>query len=155
MNKYKVYCDMDGVLVDFIKGYYDLTGYDMTGQHRTDSSFYDPINKAGYDFWINLEWKKDGKKLWNYIEKYTPVLLSAPTKKDDSRVGKVDWVKRELPGTKLILRSPANKKEFASPDSILIDDLSSNVDQWIEAGGIGILHTSTETTITELKKLGL
>lgn len=155
MNKYKVFCDMDGVLVDFIKGYYDLTGYDMTGQHRTDPNFYEPINNAGYEFWINLEWTKDGKKLWNYIEKYDPILLSAPTRKDESRVGKVDWVKRELPKTKLILRSPGNKKDFATPTSILIDDLSSNVDQWIEAGGIGILHTSTETTIQELKKLGL
>lgn len=155
MSKYKVFCDMDGVLVDFIKGYYDLTGYDMTGQHRTDPNFYEPINDAGYNFWINLEWTKDGKKLWKYIEKYDPTLLSAPTKKDDSRVGKMDWVKRELPSTKLILRSPGNKKEFASPVSILIDDLSSNVEQWIEAGGIGILHTSTETTIQELKKLGM
>lgn len=155
MSKYKVFCDLDGVLVDFIKGYYDLTGYDMTGQHRTDPNFYEPINAAGYSFWINLEWMKDGKKLWKYIEKYDPMLLSAPTKKDDSRVGKMDWVKRELPSTKLILRSPGNKKEFASSTSILIDDLSSNVEQWIEAGGIGILHVSTETTIQELKKLGL
>ncbi|MFA6090087.1 MAG: hypothetical protein WC755_09600 [Candidatus Woesearchaeota archaeon] len=154
-NILHIYCDLDGVLVDFNKGYYDLTGYDMNGQYRTDSNFYEPINNAGYSFWINLDWKKDGKELWNYIEKYTPILLSAPTKKNDSRVGKMDWVKRELPGTKLILRSSGNKKEFASPTSILIDDLSSNIEQWINAGGIGILHTSTESSIKKLKKLDL
>jgi hypothetical protein len=46
---------MDGVLVDFDKGYKELTGEDLiAGVHRNDTDFWDPINKAGYDFWINL-----------------------------------------------------------------------------------------------------
>ena len=30
MSEFKLYCDMDGVLVDFDKGYKKLTGNDMT-----------------------------------------------------------------------------------------------------------------------------
>jgi len=50
MSEFKLYCDMDGVLVDFDKGYKKLTGNDLDGVHRTDTDFWDPINKAGYDF---------------------------------------------------------------------------------------------------------
>lgn len=146
---------MDGVLVDFDKGYEKLTGRDIRGQHLTDKSFWDPINRAGYDFWFNLEWMSDGKKLWGYIEKYGPELLSAPSRQPDSRVAKHDWVKKHLPGITLNLRSAKHKKDFAAPSHILIDDRVDNINSWIDAGGIGILHTSTEKTIKDLKKLGL
>jgi len=81
--------------------------------------------------------------------------LSAPSEKNESRVGKHKWVKRELPGFHLILRSPEHKKDFAAPNSILIDDREDNIDSWKKAGGIGILHKSANETIKELKKLSL
>ena len=118
----QLYCDMDGVLVDFNKGYKELTGEDLTGEHRNDTDFWDPINKAGYDFWFNLEWMPDGKQLWNYIKKHEPKILSAPSREEVSRVAKHDWIYRELPDTHLILRSAKHKKDFATPTSILIDD---------------------------------
>jgi len=155
MSEFKLYCDMDGVLVDFDKGYKKLTGNDLNGEHRTDTDFWDPINKAGYDFWINLEWLGDGKRLWKYIEKHNPKLLSAPSRQEDSRVAKLDWVYKELPGVDLILRSAKNKKEFAAPKSILIDDRIANINDWREAGGIAIHHVNTKHTIDQLKSLGL
>ena len=130
MENYKIYCDMDGVLVDFIKGYFELTGKDITGQYHSDKNFWEPIDAAGLDFWVNLEWTPDGKALWDYIKKYNPELLSSPSRENDSRVGKRLWVKRELPGSHLILRSASKKQEFANPESILIDDRPSNIEQW-------------------------
>jgi FMN phosphatase YigB (HAD superfamily) len=155
MTNYNIFCDMDGVLVDFNKGYFKLTGHQLDGVHRTDTHFWDPINKAGYDFWINLEWMPDGKELWSYIEKYGPKLLSAPSRQPDSRIAKHDWVNRELPDVHLILRSAKHKKDFASPTSILIDDRVDNIADWVGAGGIGILHKNTEDTILQLKDLNL
>lgn len=155
MSKYKIYCDMDGVLVDFDKGYFKLTGQKLDGEHRSDDHFWDPINDAGYDFWINLEWSNDGKRLWKYIEKYSPELLSAPSRQNDSRVAKHDWVKKELPGVHLILRSAKHKKDFAGPNCILIDDRIDNIQGWRDAGGIGIHHVSTKHTIDQLKVLDL
>lgn len=154
-KKYKIYCDLDGVITDFIKGYHKLTGKDITGEFHNSKEFWDPINDAGYDFWINLQWTKDGHKLWNYIKKYKPEILSSPSRKDESRVAKHDWVNKELPGTHLILRSPSNKKEFANENSILIDDRDTNIKNWNDAGGIGILHKSADDTIKQLKKLSL
>ncbi len=155
-KSHKIYCDMDGVLVDFEKGYEDLTGQNIRGQHVSGGpNFWDPITKAGAQFWIKLPWMADGKQLWEYIKQYTPVLLSAPSREESSKIGKYVWVKREMPGTKLILRSAERKQEFATPQSILIDDRKDNIDRWKEAGGIGIYHTSSADTIQQLKKLGL
>jgi nicotinamide mononucleotide adenylyltransferase len=153
---HKIYCDMDGVLVDFEKGYEELTGQDIKGQHVASSAdFWGPISKAGAAFWIKLKWMPDGKQLWEYIKQYNPVLLSAPSREESSKIGKRVWVKRELPGVKLVLRSAERKQEFATPKSILIDDRKDNIERWKEAGGVGIYHTSAADTIQQLKKLGL
>ena len=95
------------------------------------------------------------KNYGSYIKPYKPDLLSAPSREDSSRIGKHVWVKQKLPGTKLILRYAKQKKELATPESILIDDRQINIDQWEAAGGIGILHTSADDTISQLKQLGL
>ena len=53
------------------------------------------------------------------------------------------------------------KKDFAMKGSnigkrpaILIDDYPKNVQQFKAAGGIGILHTTTSNTISQLKRFG-
>ena len=153
---YKIYCDMDGVLVDFESGYEKLTGIDLKGEYRPGvEDFWKPIEQAGVKYWASLKWMPDGKQLWSYIKPHTPELLSAPSKSESSKIGKYVWVKNNLPGTKLILRYASRKKELATPESILIDDRQVNIDQWEAAGGIGILHTSADNTISQLKELGL
>jgi cytidyltransferase-like protein len=154
--KYKIYVDMDGVIVDFDGGYEKLTGITTKEADKKGPEFFwKPISKAGAKWWITLKWMPDGKQLWDYVKKYNPELLSAPSREEASRLGKRVWVKRELPGVKLILRSADKKQEFASPNSILIDDREKNIEQWRNAGGIGILHTDAASTIKKLKELGI
>ena len=152
---YKIYCDMDGVLADFESGYEKLTGVDLKGEFKKGDDFWDPIKVAGVGFWAGLKWMPDGQKLWNYIKPLKPEILSAPSREESSRIGKAVWVKYKLPGTKLILRYAKQKQQLATPESILIDDRQVNIDQWEAAGGIGILHTSADNTISQLKELGL
>ena len=152
---YKIYCDMDGVLVDFEGGYEKLTGIDLKGEFKKGDDFWDPIKVAGVGFWAGLKWMPDGQKLWDYIKPLKPEILSAPSREESSRIGKAVWVKYKLPGTKLILRYAKQKQQLATPESILIDDRQVNIDQWEAAGGIGILHTSADNTISQLKELGL
>jgi hypothetical protein len=151
---YKIYCDMDGVIVDFDKGYEELTGTKASFDTPKEE-FWAPIQKAGASFWIKLQWMPDGKKLWEFIKPYNPDLLSAPSRDESSKIGKFVWVKRNVPGTKLILRQAERKQEFATPNSILIDDRADNIQRWKDAGGIGIVHTSAADTIQQLKDLGL
>ena len=155
ITEYKLYCDMDGVLVDFEGGYEKLTGIDLKGEFKKGDDFWDPIKVAGVGFWAGLKWMPDGQKLWDYIKPFKPEILSAPSREESSRIGKSVWVKYKLPGTKLILRYAKQKQQLATPESILIDDRQINIDQWEAAGGIGILHTSADNTISQLKELGL
>ena len=154
---YKIFCDMDGVLVDFEKGYSDLTNTTPSKSFDGKASFWEPINQAGASWWANLDWMSDGQDLWSYIKKYRPNILSAPSWDQSSKVGKEAWVKIHLKNdyNKLYLYSRANKQLFSEPNRILIDDMGKTIDEWNAKGGIGILHTSAANTISELKKLGL
>ena len=158
-KEYTIYSDMDGVLVDFNERFKRFSGgispkdyEDKYGREK----FWDLIDKeTGVRFWVGMPWMSDGKQLWDYIKTYNPTLLSSPSRSNSSRMGKRIWRKRNLPSTKLVLAQASKKQNYANPDSILIDDRASNVDQWVKAGGIGILHTDTASTINKLKELGL
>jgi predicted kinase len=156
-QQYKVYCDMDGVLVDFERGYNELTGKQTPGVDSTydKNDFWSAITKEGAKFWANLNWMSDGKQLWSYIKQYSPQLLTAPSREESSRTGKLAWVDKNIPNTSTIFKQAKDKKDLAESNAILIDDRKDNIQQWIDAGGIGILHTSTESTIKKLQKLGL
>ena len=157
-GNYTIYSDMDGVLVDFDKRFKRFSdGIPPTEYEQKfgKDKFWEIIDGTGVRFWVGMDWMSDGKQLWNYIKEYNPTLLSSPSRSNYSRMGKRIWRKRNLPSTKLVLARAANKQNYADPNSILIDDRESNIDQWIKAGGIGILHTDTASTISKLKELGL
>ena len=154
--KYKIYCDLDGVLIDFAKGYKDLTGKTPPPPESSQdlTQFWTPIDKAGVDFWAKLHWTQDGHQLWNYIKPYKPEILTAPSRHQSSREGKLIWVKRHTGNVPVNFKSAKLKSQLASPNSILIDDRGDTINRWNQAGGIGIHHTSTNSTIKQLKDLG-
>jgi hypothetical protein len=156
---YTIYSDMDGVLSDFDKRFMEFSDGIPPGQYeqrKGREEFWKLIDDTvGVPFWAGMDWMSDGKEYWNYIEKYNPIILSAPSKKEESKYGKRIWKKRNMPNNKMILVPAWKKKEYATPTSILIDDRADNINQWEAAGGIGILHTDATSTIAKLKKLGL
>jgi 5'(3')-deoxyribonucleotidase len=161
--KYLIFCDMDGVLVDFDKGYKDLTGQSTKHVKLQDKNeFWSLLKKSlekkgltEYDYWVNLPWMSDGQTLWDYIKQYNPYILTAPSMDPGSKQGKREWVQR-LDGMKKIYFKPARfKQELSSNNRILIDDRADTIDSWRSKGGIGILHTSASNTIKQLKDLGL
>lgn len=157
-NNYTIFCDMDGVLVDFEQGYLDLTGIDIKNQFvQGDEKFWSPLSDAGAKFWATLNWMPDGKLLWQFIKKYKPNILSAPSKDRSSEIGKKAWCKIHIPNQydKIILVPSWKKKDYSGTNKILIDDRKENISDWKNSGGIGILHTSAVKTIFELKKLGI
>jgi len=156
--QYKIFCDMDGVLTDFDKRFEYFGGLtpDEYQAKFSKSQFWKLIDdKVGFEFWAKMPWIPDGKQLWSYIEKYKPMLLSAPSQKPSSRYGKRVWVNDNLPGVKLILAKRENKQDYSKPNRILIDDRADNIEEWKSKGGIGILHTSAADTIEKLKQIGL
>ena len=157
VSQYKIYCDMDGVLCDFDRRFEQFGGMspkEFESKYGT-KKFWELIDKIGTQFWSNIPWMPEGKRLWKYIEKYNPTLLSAPSSDYSSRYGKKLWVKENTPGTKLVLAKRSNKQDYSGKNKILIDDRADTISEWNAAGGIGILFTSTGQTIKELEALGL
>ena len=156
---YTIYSDMDGVLSDFDKRFMQFSDGIPPGQYeqrKGKEEFWKLIDSTvGVPFWAGMDWMPDGKEYWSYIEKYNPIILSAPSKNEESKYGKRIWKKRNMPNNKMILVPAWKKKEYATPTSILIDDRADNINQWEAAGGIGILHTDAASTIAKLKELGL
>ena len=171
-----IFCDMDGVLVNFDKGYQDLTGMsthhvDAQGKKEFWKAFRQGLENSGESekhYWANLDWQPGGKELWDYIKEYNPYILTAPSvnfdlpydqrynrEYNESMQGKLEWVQRLSNMRKIYFASAVNKPKFAGSNKILIDDRKDTIDSWNANGGIGILHTSAESTIKQLKELGL
>ena len=157
--EYKIYSDMDGVLTDFDKSFEKYSKGIPPREYEEKfgkDGFWKLIDGEGkVGFWVGMPWMEDAKQYWDYIKDFDVELLSSPSRSETSRLGKRLWVRNNMPGVKLTLAQAFNKKNYAEPNHILIDDRKSNIDQWIAAGGIGILHTSAADTIQQLKKLGL
>ena len=158
-QKYKIFCDMDGVLTNFDTRFKSINPEKLSPTQYTNkygvSKFWDIITKEGVGFWVGMEWMNDGKELWDFIKDKQPTLLSAPSRDPSSRLGKRLWVKNNIPGTKLILASAEKKQNYSGTNKILIDDRPDNISQWRSKGGIGILHTNTADTLKQLQAYGI
>ena len=155
----KIFCDMDGVLVDLlgsIKRHLDTT---KLNQGLIDDFFYSEAGMST-EFWAEARWESGGKQLWKYIKQYAPQILSAcPSvcNKDKKVIkGKTLWcqINLNISKSQVNIVQRREKKNFAGKDIILIDDHKKNIVEWESAGGTGILHTNTNSTIKQLKRLG-
>lgn len=156
-KQYTIYCDMDGVLVDFEKGFMEISKGvhpDSLPKARFWAMFYSLTKGKERKYWSELPWTKDGKELWSYIKKYKPEILTAPPS-ENAEDGKRDWCKTNLGSVKVNFKQARDKHHFAEKDAILIDDKESTIDKWNSTGGIGIYHTSTNNTIERLRELGV
>jgi PAS domain-containing protein len=154
---YTIYLDMDGVIVDFDRQFEEAFGMpprEFEEGFGTEM-FWKKIEERGVGFWRGMKWMPGGQELYNRVAQHNHYLLSSPSKSNTSKIGKHMWKKDNTPNTKLILSRSYNKKNYADKSNILIDDRESNIQQWRDAGGIGILYKSAEQVNAELDKLGL
>jgi hypothetical protein len=154
---YKIFLDMDGVLVNFDQQFQELTGMmPREFESKYDSNkFWEEIDNAGVGFWRGMKWMPGGEALYNRASQFDHALLSSPSRSEVSKIGKRLWRRDKTPDTKLILARSYNKRKYAAPNHILIDDREDNIQQWRDAGGIGILYKSADQVNAELDKLGL
>ena len=87
-----IYCDMDQVLCNFMKGADAAVGGSFVNTDKEER--WKAINQTK-GFWANLGWKSGGKRLHDFIIRYNPHVLSAYSGRDPaSRIGKMKWVKK-------------------------------------------------------------
>ena len=160
---YHLYVDLDGVMADLRSYVEDVLDIKITmapgGSDWNDSDeIWRILRELGEPDFSKLKKLPDADRLWNYVKPYKPNILTATGKPmgKNSRE-KALWVKNNLSGYKEVhmVVGSREKAKFAWPDAILIDDRMKSIGPWRDKGGIGILHTSAEDTIRQLKKLGL
>ena len=152
-----IYCDLDMVLVNFMKGADEAVGGSFVNTDKEER--WNIINQTK-GFWANLEWMPGAKRLYQFIEKYDPYVLSAFSGRDPtSKVGKMKWLAKHTNWKRgkinLVMRS--HKQKYATTNgkpNVLIDDYEKNIKEWENKDGIGIHHTNVGKTIGELRGLG-
>jgi hypothetical protein len=154
-----VFADMDGVLTNWEGHFEDRMGYHYLTISRNES--YKVTKTFPVEWWGTMPWMEDGKELWKFLSDNFEDLhiLTAPTQDSEqkSEKGKHLWLKKEGFIEQLGIDNihvAKDKHLYVKEDtvSILVDDTQKKIDKWRAAGGIGILHTDTESTILELKK---
>lgn len=147
------FLDLDGVLVDFVGGALAMHGkhippaevrWDFPSQVGFDgvnaAAFWAPL---GRDFWAGLGWTADGRGILAAVEDaFGPervCLLTSPCLTPGCAEGKLDWVRRELPGyARRVLVGPC-KHLLAGPGKLLVDDHDANCEAFAKAGGASVL----------------
>ena len=178
--QYEIYCDMDGVLVDFIGGTVEYINKKLkSGEaeelktkigrdyvmpediEKSSPNTNKDVKKYMYNelkhnagFWENLSWHPGGKELWSFMSKLNPNILTAGMGYG-SEIGKQAWIDKNLQPPPVDVLMSQEKYRRASPTRILIDDTVKHVLKWESANGISILHTDASSTIAKLKSLGV
>tara|TARA_B100001123_G_C14616155_1_gene751855 strand:- start:29 stop:526 length:498 start_codon:yes stop_codon:yes gene_type:complete len=153
----QIFLDMDGVLADF-----ETTCSRMLGQKvwNTDSGhrLYDEHKRelTAKHLFRNLEPLPDAWKLVDYCMNsgiHTEILTAAGTVNRTIVVqDKIDWIRKHVHPHWIVIPTfkGSQKAAFAHKKAVLVDDRQENIDHWIEAGGIGILHETAEQSINIL-----
>ena len=164
-SEYKVYLDMDGVIADFDKRFKDITGMapkDFENKYGKDEFWkvIDEDNKIS--FWVGIPEMPGAKALVDAVKKYNFELLTSPSAKKQSYLGKILWVRNHsslFGGKPRINFKRAKEKHLVKPQlaktDILIDDREDTIGRWNAAGGTGIVYKNISQVLNDLGKLGL
>lgn len=156
----KIYLDMDGVIVDFAGYTINVLGVKDADSGGSAKEMWAAIEKVP-NFFDKLSMLPDAQELLDYVLSLgipTEILTAIPSKRNDLKTAaddKKSWAAREIGPEMIVNTGPysRDKKNWAKPNYVLIDDRKSNIKEWIAAGGIGILHKSAADTIEQLKAI--
>ena len=111
---------------------------------------------AGEEFWSTMEWQPGGNELVEFVKTLNvPIEILTAGSGDSASNGKQKWLaNNELGDYKFNITNIGKEKHiFADDGYLLIDDLSENIELFVEAGGLGVIHKETSQTINEINKL--
>ena len=161
----EIFVDLDGVLADFYKRFDELYKTPAEIDYPSNTKKKAAFVKKFHNFiasgqFATLDFMPDselGLKFLRELHKTIPVCILTSTAREEylnevSRQKRI-WLKEHsiefnpvfVPGKHL-------KRYYSKPGRVLIDDTESNITEWREMGGIGILHKSWKETIREYKE---
>lgn len=152
--------DLDGVFADFFPFAQREFGKDY--RKANPARFWEWASSVP-NLYANLEPIPGSRALFEMLSAqghnlYVLTALPRPTGFLSSAAqDKREWVTRHLDASLRVetVVGGENKARFSGPGHILIDDTQRNILAWESAGGTGILHISTESTIAKCRDFGL
>lgn len=157
-----LYIDMDGVVADFDKYAEQILG-PLPGHNgiypdaqwqkiASNPRLYKDLKKTAY-----ADRLVDECRDLALMREYNLIFLTAVPKGNDIKwafYDKVVWVQNYFPDIPVHFGPYSTDKwQHCQPGDILIDDRSSNIEQWRVAGGIAIHHVDIDATLYELSRL--
>ncbi|NBP69791.1 MAG: hypothetical protein EBR30_03400 [Cytophagia bacterium] len=161
MKVKKLYLDMDGVIANFDKRYHELFN-ESPADSRENKNFSPNWTTfvEGKNF-ATLEMFPGAEELLQFVRQIEvdenieiEILSSSGGQKYHDMVvaQKNLWlIANGVPYKRNIVPGRRLKKDYATPETILIDDTPDVIEDFNRAGGIGILHLDVNTTIQKLK----
>jgi 5'(3')-deoxyribonucleotidase len=150
----QILLDMDGVIVDFVKGVCGLHGRTnpyLNGKNINEFgmdkiwglSASDFWKDCGYEFWSSLEFSPEAESVISRVEECVGpeniCLLTAPCATAGCIDGKREWVRKFMPAYSKRLLVGSSKEFLAAPGRLLIDDRNENVWSYVKASGPAFL----------------
>lgn len=144
-----LYLDMDGVLCNFDKAY-RVFDPQKSDRKRFAQAVLD------YRIFEDLEFMPDAQELLNHVSKLDDIKIQILTSMgtfdviqgNAAKYQKMFWLnKHNIPYVPNFVRTKHEKANYATPESILIDDSIGCITPFNAAMGHGILHINTKDTI--------
>lgn len=144
-----IFLDMDGVVADFDAVARKIIGYSHPAHERWPDSDWAKL-RSHPRFYSELPLMPDAHELVNTVmdwaaqhDRDVRFLTAIPQDNDFPWAiqDKITWAQKHF-GNIPVWFGPYShdKRHHARPGDILIDDRASNIQEWREAGGTGILH---------------
>lgn len=152
----QLFLDCDGVLADFEQGCMDVLGSLPTPfeEHWGEDLMWHQLENTP-DFFTNLNPMTDAFDLVDAVKHLNPIILTGRPRGIWAEEQKLKWRDKYFPELEMIVCRSRDKKKYAKPGDVIVDDWKKWRHLWVEAGGIWVLHTSAQNSIYELKELGV
>ena len=152
-----IYLDMDGVIADFEKRYKEL--YHMEPREAEKKQQFNDLfgEFIATKQFATLDEMPDASIGLEFLRKCsvpTQILSSTAREETYDEISKQKMVWLQAHGitfNPIFVPGKKHKYKYATPNSIIIDDTKSVIDDWNAAGGIAIWHKDWLTTISILK----
>jgi hypothetical protein len=107
------------------------------------------------DFFYNLPLMDGFMDLWHIVKDTDPIFLTGLPGSNAGKEAKKRWVDKHFTGTEVIVVPKKDKRAYAAPNHILIDDRADTIIQWRAEKGIGIHHEENNfhNTIFQLRNI--